>query len=132
MFFFLFFLVNIECIIAYRDAGLDTELLKVLKQQSGTEELPQLYYRGKCIAKGADFEDAEKIKKACEVGVRPWPRNGPYQEGFDGYYGITDSTKLHCGTWKPKVTGPGKPNDRDSPKPGQRVEGKTPAKKSEQ
>ena len=84
--------------------------------------MPQLYYRGKCIAKGVDFEDAEKIKQACQIGVRAWPRNGPYQDGFDGYYGITRSDKLHCGNWKPQVTGPGKPNDRDSPKPGQRVE----------
>ena len=98
-------------------------MLKILKKQSGSEELPQLYHKGKCVLKGKEFDDPENVKKALAPGVRPWPRTGPYQVGFTGYEGITESTKLHCGTWKPKVTGDGKPKDSESPPPGKMTEG---------
>ena len=124
MFFLLLYFLKTECLVESRDVGGNVEFLKVLKKQSGTDELPQLYHNGKCVLKGKEFDDFENLQKALAPGVRPWPRNGkPYQIGFTGYEGITESTKLHCGTWKPKVTGNGKPSDRESLPPGKMTDG---------
>lgn len=119
-------MLDIKCLIAYRDAGTKPELRKILKEQSGTEDLPQLYLKGKCVAKGADFEDINKIEKALEPAIRPWPRSGPYQLGFDGYEGIVQSDQFHRGTWKPRTTGPNAPPNPFLPPKFER-KNKTPA-----
>jgi glutaredoxin-related protein len=78
-----------------RDAGKRPELRQILKDASGTEELPQLWVQKKLVGKGEELAGFERVWELCAPARRPWPRQGPYRQGFYNKPGVTQSDKIH-------------------------------------
>jgi len=91
------FILNIKrskVVFSCRDATLRPEILQVLNSKGGSNELPQLWVKGKLMGTGKDLGNFEKVWELTEAARRPWPRTQKaYYNGFPGYLGVTTSTE---------------------------------------
>jgi len=73
------------------------EFRDILKSEGGSEELPQLWIRGKCVGSGQELKDFDRVWELCTPCRVAYPRTGPkgaYQQGFYDAQGVTQSDKI--------------------------------------
>jgi len=70
------------------------EFRDILKAQGGTDELPQLWIKGKLVGHGQELKDFDRVWELCTPARRPWPREGSYQKGFYNRSGVTQSDQI--------------------------------------